>query len=171
MRVFLRQNGVSIVWLGLFFLAAVCQIAAGHREYNQDQLEHGRAEIGLVEYMGSAHFLEALTENWESEFLQIFLYIALTAILFERNRRSSKNRRRSIGPRRPKSAWCIRILQPSRIPGAGRDHPDADRFPSDPASVDGRLDLPAPQWTPASLRTRPTPTQTVPLPPPLARSA
>jgi hypothetical protein len=40
--------------------------------------------------LGSAHFWEATTENWESEFLQIFFYVFLTAVLFQKGSAESK---------------------------------------------------------------------------------
>ncbi|HEX8353695.1 MAG TPA: DUF6766 family protein, partial [Pyrinomonadaceae bacterium] len=68
MRRFLRENGLSLVWLGMFFVTLVFgQSMAGHREHNSDQREHGRPEVGYTEYLGSAHFVEATMENWESE--------------------------------------------------------------------------------------------------------
>src|SRR5919106_4096810 len=91
MRRILRENGLSIVWLGLFFLTLIFgQSVAGHREYNSDQKEHGRPEVGYVEYVTSAHFVEATMENWESEFLQMFLFIVLTAFLYQKGSAESK---------------------------------------------------------------------------------
>jgi hypothetical protein len=91
MRRLLRENGLSIVWLGMFFVTLVFgQSVVGQREYNNDQKEHGRAEVGYVEYLGSAHFVEATMENWESEFLQMFLFIVLTACLYQRGSAESK---------------------------------------------------------------------------------
>jgi hypothetical protein len=91
MRRLLRENGLSIVWLGLFFVTLIFgQSVAGHREYNNDQKEHGRPEVGYAEYVGSAHFVEATMENWESEFLQMFLFIVLTACLYQKGSAESK---------------------------------------------------------------------------------
>jgi len=60
MRRLLRENGLSIVWLGLFFVTLIFgQSVVGQREYNNDQQEHGRAQVGYVEYIQSAHFVEA----------------------------------------------------------------------------------------------------------------
>jgi hypothetical protein len=91
MRRILRENGLSIVWLGLFFLTLVFgQSVVGQREYNNDQKEHNRPEASYVEYIGSAHFVEATMENWESEFLQMFLFIVLTAFLYQKGSAESK---------------------------------------------------------------------------------
>ena len=91
MRRILRENGLSIVWLGLFFVTLIFgQSVAGHREYNSDQREHGRPEAAYAEYIASAHFVEATMENWESEFLQMFLFIVLTACLYQKGSAESK---------------------------------------------------------------------------------
>ena len=91
MRRFLRENGLSVVWLGLFFLTLIFgQSVVGHREYNSDQREHGRPEATFAEYVTSAHFVEATMENWESEFLQMFLFIVLTAFLYQKGSAESK---------------------------------------------------------------------------------
>ncbi len=91
MKRFLRENGLSIVWLGLFFVALVGgQSLAGYLESNSDLREHHQPEISYTEYLASPHFLEATMENWESEFLQMFLFIALTAFLYQKGSAESK---------------------------------------------------------------------------------
>jgi hypothetical protein len=91
MRRILRENGLSIVWLGLFFLSFIFgQTIFGHREYNNDQRDHGRAEVSYIEYLRTPHFVEATMENWESEFLQMFLFISLTSFLYQKGSAESK---------------------------------------------------------------------------------
>jgi len=64
MRRFLRENGLSIVTLGLFFLTFIAgQTFFGYREYNSDRVEHGLAPVAMAQYLGSAHFLEATVQN------------------------------------------------------------------------------------------------------------
>lgn len=89
-RIF-RENGLSIVWFGLFFCTFIIgQTVSGHLEYNNDQREHGQREVGYAEYLTTPHFLEATMENWESEFLQMFLFVALTAFLYQKGSAESK---------------------------------------------------------------------------------
>ncbi|HEX8500261.1 MAG TPA: DUF6766 family protein [Pyrinomonadaceae bacterium] len=91
MRRTLRENGLAIVWLGMFFLTLIFgQSVVGQREYNNDQKEHGQPQAGYVEYIGSAHFVEATMENWESEFLQMFLFVVLTVFLYQKGSAESK---------------------------------------------------------------------------------
>src|SRR5215210_5037520 len=90
MRRVLRENGLSIVLLSLFVLFWMGQSVAGHREYNSDQQEHNQPQVNYPSYLGSAHFWEATAENWESEFLQMFGYVILTAFLFQKGSSESK---------------------------------------------------------------------------------
>ena len=91
MRKILHENGLSIVFLGLFILILVGQAAAGHFAYNEEQQEHGQPTVDFVGYIGSSHFLEATMENWESEFLQMFAFVVLTAFLFQKGSAESKD--------------------------------------------------------------------------------
>jgi hypothetical protein len=89
-RTWVRQNGLSIAFFTLFAVCLSGQIGAGLRVYNADALEHGEPRIGLVAYLGTGHFVEAMFENWESEFLQMGLFVVLTAKLFQRGSAESK---------------------------------------------------------------------------------
>lgn len=91
MRRIFRNNGLSIVMFGLFFVSWVGQSITGWHVYNNDQQEHGQSQVGYVEYLGTGAFLEATAENWESEFLQMGLYILLTAFLFQKGSSESKD--------------------------------------------------------------------------------
>lgn len=75
---------------GLFFFSIAGQIITGHHDYNQELKDHKQPQIGLVEYLGSGHFIEAVFENWESEFLQMGLYVLLTAFLRQKGSPESK---------------------------------------------------------------------------------
>ena len=90
MRKILRENGLSIIFGLLFFLFLAGQAAAGMYAYNEEQQLHGQPPEGLSEYLTSSHFLEATMENWESEFLQMFAFVALTAFLFQKGSAESR---------------------------------------------------------------------------------
>ena len=90
MRKAVRDNALTLVMALLFALTLVGQSVAGLSVYNQDQREHGESEISLLEYFGTGHFGEALFENWESEFLQMGLFVLLTARLHQRGSPESK---------------------------------------------------------------------------------
>ena len=90
MRRVLRENGLSVVLVSLFLLCWVGLSVVGNHEYNSERQEHGQHGLAYFSYLGSAHFWEATTENWESEFLQIFAYVLLTAFLFQKGSAESK---------------------------------------------------------------------------------
>jgi len=90
MRRFLRENGLSVVLLGLFFVFLAGQSLAGLRVYNEDAAEHGVRPLGYAGYLVSGHFIEAVFENWESEFLQMAAFVLLTIALKQKGSSESK---------------------------------------------------------------------------------
>ena len=91
MRRFIRNQSLSIVLFTLFLLFLGGQSIAGHLQNNEDLKEHSQPALTYTEYLGSSHFLEATMENWESEFLQMFAYVVLTAFLFQKGSLESKD--------------------------------------------------------------------------------
>ena len=90
MRRLLHRNALSVILLLLFVLFIIPQSLAGQREFNQDQQEHQEEELSYVEYVREGHFIESVFENWESEFLQIFSYVVLTAYFRQKGSPESK---------------------------------------------------------------------------------
>ena len=88
---FWRANSLSLVCFALFFIFAFGQSVTGLREFNSDQRTHGEPESSYGEYLTDGHFWEALTENWESEFLQMAAYIVLTVFLLQKGSAESKD--------------------------------------------------------------------------------
>jgi hypothetical protein len=67
------------------FLASVLgQILTGFNSYSEILRDHQISPFGMGEYLFSGHFLEALFENWESEFLQMAIYVVMTSFLFQK---------------------------------------------------------------------------------------
>lgn len=90
MNRFFRNNGLSLVLFVLFFLSLIGQYLTGRHEFNEDQKQHGQSVVSYVEYLGEGHFIEAVFENWESEFLQMATYVVLTVFLFQKGSSESK---------------------------------------------------------------------------------
>ena len=91
MKTFLRNNGLSIVFFLLFIATLIGQIVFGYKEHNKELLEEGAAAISLAGYFSSGHFLQATFENWESEFLQMALFVILTIFLQQKGSSESKD--------------------------------------------------------------------------------
>jgi len=91
MRRFLRNNGLSIVCGLLFSGLLLGQAITGQLQHNEDQQDHGQPAVGFIEYLGTSHFLEVTMENWESEFLQMFAFVVLTTVLYQKGSAESKD--------------------------------------------------------------------------------
>ena len=85
------DNGLTLVLLLLFCVSLAGQSLAGLANYNEDQDEHGRPKVTYAGYLTSSAFVESVFENWESEFLQMALYVWLTSFLYQRGSAESKD--------------------------------------------------------------------------------
>jgi uncharacterized protein DUF6766 len=84
------ENGLSI-FFGLLFLTALGgQSVAGWKDYNEELVAHGDPTLGYGRYVFSSQFGEAVLENWQSEYLQFFLFILATIWLVQRGSNESK---------------------------------------------------------------------------------
>lgn len=81
---FLRNNALSLVVLGMFVFSFVCQAASGWQVYNQERQQRGQQQVSLSSYLHTDHFGEAIFENWESEFLQMAIFVGLTSVLVQK---------------------------------------------------------------------------------------
>jgi hypothetical protein len=86
----LRDNGLSLFFLTIFLLALVGQSIAGHADYNNDQIAHSQETISYWRYIVSSSFGQAVMENWQSEYLQFFLFIFATVWLVQKGSPESK---------------------------------------------------------------------------------
>ena len=90
MRKFLRNNSLSIVFLFLFFISMAGQFFTGYKEYNKEREDDKQSPVSLSEYITSGHFIQSTFENWESEFLQMALFVILTVSLRQKGSSESK---------------------------------------------------------------------------------
>ncbi len=75
---------------GAFALFLVLMSLAGQRHYNEDQRAHGEATVSYAEYLTSGAFVEAVFENWESEFLQMGGFVLATVWLRQKGSPESR---------------------------------------------------------------------------------
>lgn len=75
---FCYRNSLSIFAISFFLIFLIAQAITGWREYDKILLNAGHPAITLAAYLGTGNFLEITFENWESEFLQMFLYVVAT---------------------------------------------------------------------------------------------
>ncbi len=91
MKKYFKNNALSIVFLFLFVVSLCAQIFCGFRVYNENRIEDGVGTVPLKSYLGSGHFIQATFENWESEFLQMALFVFLTIFLKQKGSSESKS--------------------------------------------------------------------------------
>jgi len=91
MKDFLRNNGLCICFLALFILTLIGQIIFGFEEHNKELIDEGSTAINLSAYFISGHFIESTFENWESEFLQMALFVVFTIFLMQKGSSESKD--------------------------------------------------------------------------------
>lgn len=91
MKRYLRNNGLSITFLILFFISFTGQIFTGLAQHNQEMAEEGSQQVNLLHYLSSGHFLQATFENWESEFLQMGVFVVLAIFLYQKGSSESKD--------------------------------------------------------------------------------
>jgi len=118
MRALARNNAITIVIGAMFIVALAGQTLTGWSVYNDDQQEHGEQPVGIAEYVTTGHFGEAVFENFESEFLQMGLFVLLTVFLRQKGSSESKKLEgeeevdREPDPNRPGAPWAVRLGGP-----------------------------------------------------------
>jgi hypothetical protein len=86
----IRQHGLSLLFAVLFLAALIGQSFAGLAVYNEDQLSHGQAVVTYGQFVTSSAFVVDVAENWQSEYLQFFLFILATIWFVEKGSPESK---------------------------------------------------------------------------------
>ncbi|MFF5158029.1 DUF6766 family protein [Streptomyces sp. NPDC000348] len=94
-RRFLRHNSLGLLFMAAFLICLAGQAAAGRAEFNNQLRTDGMAALGFGAYLTTSDFAVDVTENWQSEYLQFFLYIFATVHLLQRGSPESKELDRS----------------------------------------------------------------------------
>ena len=114
MKRFLRNNGLSLVILAMFFFSLFGQVVTGLKEHNEEITQLGAPPVGMLQYLQSGHFLQSTFENWESEFLQMGLFLTLSIFLYQKGSSESKDPDkkeevdREPDPRRKNAPWPVK---------------------------------------------------------------
>src|SRR6187401_1932669 len=114
MKRFLKNNSLSLVFLLLFIIALMGQFFSGYTDNNKERKELGQTSLSVGEYIYSGHFIQATFENWESEFLQMALFVVLTISLRQKGSSESKDLEkteavdREPSPKRKGAPWPVR---------------------------------------------------------------
>ena len=85
-----KRNGLSIVLALLLGCFLAGQVWTGFLAHNEELRESHQAGLDLWNYLRSGHFISATFENWESEFLQMGMYVLLTVSLRQKGSAESR---------------------------------------------------------------------------------
>jgi len=122
---FFYRNGLTLVFMSLFLVTLAAQALTGWKQHNEDLKENSVKEITLGTYLRSGHFISATFENFESEFLQMSLYVVMTISLRQLGSAESKkldepeevDREPKISPDAPwavkKGGWILKLYSNS----------------------------------------------------------
>lgn len=107
---------MTLTLMGFFLLFTVGQLLTGAAEYNNEQRLHREPEVSVRDYLRKGHPWEALFENWESEFLQMGVFVMFSTVLYQRgspeSRRFGVTEPYDVDPRRfqdePDAPWPVR---------------------------------------------------------------
>jgi hypothetical protein len=87
---FFRTNALSLVFGALFLVTLVGQAISGLADFNAQQISDGLQQVGFLDYVTSSSFAVDVMENWQSEYLQFFLYVFATVWLVQKGSTESK---------------------------------------------------------------------------------
>jgi hypothetical protein len=90
MRTFLRENSLSIFFGVLFLLSLAGQSFAGWHQLNALQVAEHLDPVPWGSYVTSSDFAVDVAENWQSEFLQFWVYLMATVWLLQKGSPESK---------------------------------------------------------------------------------
>lgn len=86
----IRDRGLTLLLMTMFLVFLAGQLLTGFAEYNHEQDQHGEPTVSLGGYFATGHPWEALFENWESEFLQMAVFVLLTTVLIQKGSPESR---------------------------------------------------------------------------------
>jgi len=90
---FVHDNALSLAMFGLFFIFLIGLSITGYSQANEERLAHAESAQTYVQYITSGGFIEAVFENWESEFLQMGALVVFTIFLYQKGSADSKKLR------------------------------------------------------------------------------
>jgi hypothetical protein len=113
MRRFLSENSLSLFFLGLFLISLVGQSVAGFYEFNDHQTQHQEHTVSYFRYLTTSEFGSNMLENWQSEWLQFWVFALATVWFVQKGSNESKrledagletDQRQRVGPHAPQNA-------------------------------------------------------------------
>jgi|SRR4051794_1393011 hypothetical protein len=89
-RTAVYSNSLLIVMSVLFIGSWFAQSVTGWTVFNAQQTAHHEPTVSWLGFVGSAEFWDATLQNWQSEFLAVGSFVAITVFLRQRGSPESK---------------------------------------------------------------------------------
>jgi heme A synthase len=83
-----KNFGLSIAFCVLFLTSWVAHGAAQWQVFTDEQAEHNQP-VAIGDF--TAEFAQSTLENWQSEFLQLFSFVVMSALLIHKGSAESKD--------------------------------------------------------------------------------
>ncbi len=87
---FVKRNGLLLAFLAMMLMSLAGHAFTGWHVDNAEREQHGDTPQPFTAYLQDGQFLSTLFENWESEFLQMALFVLLTAKLRQKGAAESR---------------------------------------------------------------------------------
>ncbi|GAA3588299.1 DUF6766 family protein [Streptomyces osmaniensis] len=87
---FVKHNSLTLAFGTGFLVTLTGQAVSGHADFNNQLVAQGLHPLTFWQYLATSDFAVDVTENWQSEYLQFFLYIFGTVWLLQRGSPESK---------------------------------------------------------------------------------
>ena len=86
----IKDRALTLVLMTMFVIFLAGQFVTGFHEYNDVQIEHHRSRVTMSAYALTGHWWESVFENWESEFLQMAVFVLATTCLVQKGSPESR---------------------------------------------------------------------------------
>lgn len=86
-----KNYNLSLVLLGLFIVSWIGQTYAGWVQFASAELTHGETPQWFGDNGYVWDWTAATLENWQSEFLQLLMFVVLTSFLIHKGSHESKD--------------------------------------------------------------------------------
>ena len=86
----IKDRALTLVLMGMFAIFLGGQFVTGFHDFNDSEVAHHRSPIAMSAYAATGHWWESVFENWESEFLQMAVFVLLTTVLVQKGSPESR---------------------------------------------------------------------------------
>jgi hypothetical protein len=86
----IRDRSLTLLLMVMFLVFLAGQLISGRYVSNASRADHGEPPLTTIAYLRTGHPWEALFENWESEFLQMAVFVLLTTFLVQKGSPESR---------------------------------------------------------------------------------